>query len=124
MDIYVDAKYYKDTFKGDLIPDDVIERWLEDASADIDSLTYNRIKRVGFENLTEHQKNIIQKSVCMHADFSYQYGDWLDSPISSYSAGTTSVSIKDMNIAGQNGIMTSKKVFTYLKQSALTQRLF
>lgn len=121
---YVDVNYYKGTHKGILIPDDVIEHRLKKASHDIDSLTYNRIKKVGFDELTEFQQNIIRESVCAHADFSYQYGDFLDSPIAGYSAGMTSVSFKDLNIDGQNGVATTKSIFSLLKQSGLTVRLF
>lgn len=121
--VYVDSDYYKGSFKGSIIPEDVLEQRLMLASHDIDSLTYNRINKVGFDNLTDFQQDLIKKSVCMHADFHYQYGDFLDSPITGYSAGMTSVSFEKLNVEGQNGVSTSKGVFSLLKQTGLTVRL-
>lgn len=120
---YADATYYKDTYLGTMVPEDQRDKALKDASRDIDSLTYNRITAVGFNNLTEFQKNIIKEVTCLHADFKSQYGDFLDSPISGYGAGSTSVSFKPTGIAGQNGISTSKQVYAMLRQTGLMTRL-
>lgn len=120
---YVDATYYKDIYLGTIIPVDQRDKALKDASRDIDSLTYNRITSTGFNNLTDFQKNIIKEVTCLHADFKSQYGDFLDSPISGYGAGSTSVSLKSTGIAGQNGISTSKQVYAMLKQTGLMTRL-
>ena len=120
---YADATYYKDIYLGTLIPDDHRDKALKDASRDIDSLTYNRITSAGFNNLTDFQKNIIKEVTCLHADFIHQYGDFLDSPISGYGAGSTSVSLKASSVAGQNGISTSKQVYAMLRQTGLMTRL-
>ncbi len=121
---YVDQSYYKDTYHGVLIPDDVLEQRLKQASQDIDSLTYNRINLSEFDSLSVFQKVTIKEAICVHADFYYQYGSLFDSPISSYSAGGTSVSFREMNVSGQNGVVTSKRAFNLLKQTGLTVRLF
>lgn len=121
---YADKTFYKDTFKGTTLPDDVIEQQLEFASYDIDSLTYNRITKKGFNSLTEFQQDKIKIANCMQAEFLYTYGDLLDSPISGYGAGSTSVSFDKEKISGQNGITTSKRTFGILKQTGLTVRLF
>ena len=55
---YVDTAYYSGTYLGTLIPLRQRAKALKDASRDIDSLTYNRITAIGFDNLTEFQKNI------------------------------------------------------------------
>jgi len=120
---YADAQYYQDTYLGTLIPDGHRDKALKDASRDIDSLTYNRITSVGFNNLTDFQKSIIKEVTCLHADFKYQYGDYLDSPISGYGAGSTSVSFKSTGGAGQNGVSTSKQVYAILRQTGLMMRL-
>ena len=121
---YVDASFYKDTFKGTLIPDDVLEHRLMMASHDIDSLTYNRIVKKGIDNLTPFQKEMVKKSICLHAEFLHQYGEFIESPISGYSAGTTSVTFKQGSIAGQDGVATSAKVFKLLSQTGLTVGAF
>lgn len=119
---YVDAQYYKDNSKG-MIPDDVLEQRLIMASHEIDSLTYNRINKLGFENLTTFQKEIVKKSVCAHADFLYEYGDFLNLPLSGYSAGMTSVSFSSTAVVEQNGITTTNGVQSILKQTGLIVRL-
>lgn len=121
---YVDVEYYKETFKGTSIPDDVLKQRLELASHDIDSLTYNRIVKKEFKNLTTFQQKIVQTAVCLHAEFLHSYGDFIESPLAGYSAGTTSVSFKSDNTFNQNGTVTSQRVANILKQSGLMVRAF
>nr|DAP54433.1 MAG TPA: Head Tail Connector Protein [Caudoviricetes sp.] len=116
---YVDSTYYKETFKGTIIPDEGIENKLERASDQIDTLTYNRINASGFNNLTEFQKDKVRKAICIHAEFIEQYGSYIDMPLSSFSAGSTSVSFNANKI---NGITTTQEVINYLKQTGLTCR--
>lgn len=121
---YADVTYYAQTYKGTMIPEAEREKLLNIASMDIDSLTYNRIGgAVGLALLSPFQQSIVKESVCLHAEFIYQYGEFLDSPISGYSAGSTSVSLKG-SIAGQNGVSTSRMVYRILKQTGLMTRLF
>lgn len=119
---YADKNYYTDTYKGKLIGDEDLEQALEEASDQIDLLTYNRIVGRGFENLTAYQQNQVQKAVCTHADFVEQYGAYINAPLSGYSAGSISVSFNTDAIAIQNGVKTSKEVFGYLQQTGLTSR--
>ena len=121
---YADVTYYAQTYKGTMIPETEREKYLNIASMDIDSLTYNRIGgEAGLALLSPFQQSIVKESVCLHAEFIYQYGEFLDSPISGYSAGSTSVSLKG-SIAGQNGVSTSRMVYRILKQTGLMTRLF
>jgi hypothetical protein len=114
---YVDSEYYKNTYKGILIPDNEISNRLETASDSIDDLTYNRITAIGFENLTSFQQDKIKKAVCIQADFLYQYGDYMNLPVDSYTAGSLTLSL------GNNGIKTPGSVANYLRQSGLTCRI-
>jgi hypothetical protein len=123
MTPYADATFYNDTFKGTTIPNDVLEQRLRDASFDVDSMTYNRITRRGFENLTDFQQERVKMVVCMHADFTHTYGEMLDSPLSGYGAGSTSVSFDRTKVSGQNGIATPIRAFELLKQTGLTVRI-
>ena len=115
---YVDNNYYTNTFKGDILTEDV-DKKLERASDQIDSLTFNRIIGIGFDNLTKFQKDKVQKAVCIHAEFIEQYGNYIDMPLSGFSAGSTSVSF---NAEKVNGITTTQEVLNYLKQTGLTCR--
>ena len=84
MNMYVDKKYYQNTYKGDVIPEDKFEEKIKEASMHIDTLTYNRIVRKKFDNLTEFQQSIIREVVCKLADFEYENADILKTPLSSY----------------------------------------
>lgn len=116
---YVDSTYYKDIFGGTILPDVSINQSLERASDQINTLTYNRIVGKGFNNLTEFQQDKIKKAVCIHAEFVEQYGDYIDMPLSGFSAGSTSVSFNANKV---NGITTTQEVLNYLKQTGLTCR--
>lgn len=116
---YVDSTYYKETFKGTIIPAESIENKLDRASDQIDTLTYNRINAKGFNNLTSFQQDKVKKAVCIHAEFIEQYGAYIDMPLSGFSAGSTSVSFNANKV---NGITTTQEVLNYLKQTGLTCR--
>lgn len=116
--IYVDSTYYKDTYKGTLIPDSQLDNKLELASDNIDSLTYNNIVAAGFDTLTQFQQDKVKKAVCFQADFLYQYGDYINLPVNSFSAGSIS-----LNLGNGSNISVPREVIHYLKQTGLTNRV-
>ena len=99
MTLYVNKEYYSNTFKGKTIPDEDIERYLELAQEKIDSITYNRIVAIGFDNLTEFQKEKISKAICYQAEYIFKngYNDEDNRDISSYSVLDISVSVDNSN---------------------------
>lgn len=113
---YVDESYYS-TFSG-LITEGLNNK-LEKATDQIDSLTYNRIVGIGFDNITEFQKDKVRKAICIHADFIEKYGEYIDMPLSGFSAGSISVNFNAQKI---NGVTTTQEVVNYLKQTGLTCR--
>lgn len=116
---YVDKLYYRDSFGGTILLSECIEQRLERASVQIDTLTYNRINGKCFDNLTEFQKDRIKKAVCIHAEFIDQYGDYINMPLSGFSAGSISVNFNAQKV---NGITTTQEVLNYLNQTGLTCR--
>lgn len=117
---YVDYEYYKTTFKGEL-DEETVTKLLDEASDQIDRLTYGRIRWIGFENLTEYQQEMIKKAVCYQVEFIYNYGEYLNIPIDSYSAGGISLSINKEDI-GPGGVVADRKALDYLYQTDLTSR--
>ena len=99
MTLYVNKEYYSNTFKGKTIPDEDIEKYLELAQEKIDSITYNRIVAIGFDKLTEFQKEKISKAICYQAEYIFQngYNDENNRDISSYSVLDISVSVDNSN---------------------------
>lgn len=112
---YVDSDYYKNTYKGNIIPDDELDNKLDLASDDINSLTYNRIIGIGFDNLTPFQQDKIKKAVCIQADFLYEYEDYINLPVNSYTAGSL-----NLNFGSSKGVKMPDSVIHYLKQTGLT----
>ncbi len=123
MSIYADITYYKKEYKGQILPENEIEKSLKEASMHIDTLTYNRIVGKGFENLTKFQQDIIKEVVCKLADFEYENADLLKSPLNSYSINGVSASFSaSWNIEIQNGVAIPKDYYSLLSQTGLTCR--
>lgn len=95
MTLYINKEYYSNAFKGKTIPDEDIEKYLELAQEKIDSITYNRIVAIGFDNLTEFQREKISKAICYQAEYIFKngYNDEDNRDISSYSVLDISVSV-------------------------------
>lgn len=117
---YVDYDYYKNIFGGSL---DLTKanRLLKESSDDIDKLTYGRIRKRGFDNLTEFQQDRIKKAICYQAEFNNKYGEYLNMPISGFSAGEISMNFKEENKTAV-GIIADKRTIDYLSQTGLTVR--
>src|SRR5690625_1550880 len=117
---YVDYEYYSNVYKGSL-DENTAKKVLDEASDQVDRLTYGRIRKKGFENLTEYQQEMIKKAVCYQAEFLANYGDDLSSPSSGFSIGDVSLSFgKEKQDPG--GIIADKKTLVYLAQTGLSTR--
>ena len=103
---YVDYEYYKNTYKGDL-DEETATKLLEESSDQIDRLTYGRIRKKGFDNLTEYQQELIQRAVCYQSDFIANYGDYLSTPLNGFSIGDVSLNFSKDN-QGAGGIVADK----------------
>ena len=94
---YCDAEYYKDTYGGQAIPDDDLEKALADASRAIDNATMYRIGELDdWPAFTQAQ---VKLATCAQAEFTHQYGEmdeFLNS-VGSYSIGDVSVSAGKAN---------------------------
>lgn len=95
---------------------------LERASDQVDGLCFGRIRRRGFEKLTEFQQANIKKAVCLHAAFLHAYGDAVESPLASYGINGVSMAFDAARVAGQGGVTTSKEVYGLLLQTGLAHR--
>ncbi len=104
------------------IPADQLESRLQRACRDIDSLTFNRIVKAGFGNLTEFQQKIIREAVQLHADFCYDNAELIDSTLASYAINGVSMSFDKSKIVTENGVTTSNEVYGLLMQTGLCYR--
>ena len=119
-----DIEYYKTTYKGKLDDADV-EQALQKASRHIDTLTYNRIVAIGFENLTEYQQGIIKECSCLMADWETENADYINSLLSSYSLNGASMTFNgnSANAFVTNGIAVSREIYSHLQKSGLCCRV-
>lgn len=114
---YANEDFYND-YSGKITEN--ISGKLERASDQVDSMTFNRIVGTGFSNLPEFQQDKIKKAVCLHVDFVEEYGDYLNNPLSAFSAGSISVTLNRDVVKNINGVTTSNEVYNLLKQTGLT----
>lgn len=120
MVAYADITYYKDTYKGSAIPDEVLEGALRQASRHIDSLTYNRIVGRGFDKLTMFQQDIIKEVCCTLADFEYENEEMLNSVLQSYAINGVSMTFGEgWNLVCQNGVAMKRDTYELLSQAGL-----
>lgn len=87
--------------EDDILQTSEIEDNLRLASVKIDEMTFNRINSVGFENLTEFQRNCIVRATCYQARYIAENG-YDETEVSSYTIGKLSVS------TGQSSTPASK----------------
>lgn len=103
---------------------DDLENALRVASRHIDTLTFNRIVAIGFENLTEFQQDIVREVVCKQAWFEYENADEIASLLKGYSINGVSVDYGDtMGIVTLDGVTISRGNYSILEQTGLCCRL-
>ena len=91
---YVTAEWYKNTYQGNSIPDDILQGVLDKASMDVDIITRMKIKRLGgFSQLSEFEQLQVQLAVCCQAEYLHLKSS-MDG-VSSYSIGDISVSMEE-----------------------------
>lgn len=122
---YVDKAYYTDIFKGNEIDDSNIDKSLRKASRHIDTLTFNRIKSLGFEKLTDFQKDIIKEVTCELAEFEYENAELIENVLSSYSINGVSMNFGgSWNVQLIKGVAIPTELHETLKQTGLCSLSF
>ena len=121
--MYASVEYYKTTYKGNL-EDESIDKALQHASRHIDTLTYNRIVAIGFDNLTEYQQGIIKECACLMADWETENKDYINSMLSSYSLNGASMSFSGNSASAvvTNGVAVSRDIYSHLQKCGLCTR--
>ena len=123
--MYAGIEYYKNTYKGNLEDADA-EKALEKASRHIDTLTYNRIVAIGFDNLTEFQQGIIKECECLMADWETENTDYINNMLSSYSLNGASMSFTGQSASATvvSGVAVSREIYSNLQKCGLCTRSF
>lgn len=122
MPAYATPDDYARYCPGGLLSEGQLSIGLERASSQIDALCYGRIRRAGFENLTEYQQDCIRQATCLHAEFLTNYADALESPLQSYGINGVSMTFDADRVRQQGGVTTSGEVYSLLLQTGLAHR--
>lgn len=122
--MYADKEYYENVYGGTLIDEEQIEKQLTTAGRQIDTLTYCRIRGMGFENLTEFQKDQIRHVNCLLADFIYENKDELESMLSSYGINGVSMTFSNgINVTKVQNIIIRTDIYAELVKTGLCCRV-
>ncbi len=95
---------------------------LDRASAQVDVLTFQRIRAVGFEALTEMQQDLVKAATARQAAFLTDYGDMADTPLASYGIGDVSMAWDGAKVVQQSGVTAPAEVLALLRQTDLCCR--
>lgn len=121
---YVSEEYYREQYRGNLIPEERLSRALLLASRHVDTLTYNRISGCGFDRLSEFQQEIIREVICIQADFEYENEDLIGTALTGYSLNGASVQLgQSWNVFMGMGVAMQKDAYALLSQTGLCCRL-
>lgn len=124
--MYVDIDYYIANRKSSEPDEDCIKdirELLDLAEMKVDEVTFNRIRGIGFDNLTEFQKDKVRKAVCVQADYIQEYGGYTDGEpqIESYSVLDISVSVSNKQTDAERASMATL-AYKLLEQTGLMRR--
>ena len=121
--MYADAEYYKLVYGGDAIPEVELQKQLNKAGRQIDTLTFCRIRGAGFEKLTEFQQDQIKYVECLLADFLSENEDELETMLASYNINGVSMSFgTGANVVKMQGVILRTDIYAELKKTGLCSR--
>ena len=115
--IYATSQDYLNYYTA--VPDD-FSRLVQKASRDIDTLTYCRINGIGWENLTDFQREAVTEACCDIVQFMDENRELLCTPLSSYSINGVSMQFKfNPTVFVQNGIIMRQSTYSRLVSTGL-----
>ena len=119
--MYLSIDEYKEA-SGKISDEKTLNKFLKQGERYIDILTFNRIRKLGFENCSDFEKEIIKEVQCELIDFHYINKDYVDSYLSSYSLNGVSVSFGDTNanISTINGVVIPNSTYQKLNMTRFT----
>lgn len=117
---YADYTYYAETYGG-TAPEVEVTPLLERASEDIDAVTFCRINAVGWDRLTQFQRDRVQLACCRQADFLVENADAVMSAMSSYAINGVSMTFGNSALYQvTQGTAMANAAMSLLRQTGLT----
>lgn len=120
--MYVDFATYQSM--GGTLPESEITPRLVEASGMIDALTFNRIVALGWDRLTEFQREKVTAACVRQAEFLVENADAVQSALTEYSIN--GVTMKFGNAALyelRGGMPVENMAWSLLKQTGLTSHM-
>lgn len=120
---YVSYTYYRDTYGGVLLTDENADRYLKQASRQVNTICRGRIEEVGFDSLSPFRKSSIQDVICRQAEFLYQNESMLETYLSSYAINGVSMQFgQAWNLHVEGGIAIPEELYQTLLRTGLCYR--
>lgn len=123
MNQYVNTEYYINSFGGTKIETEHVNEYLKLAQEKIDEVTLNRIVGIGFNNLTDFQKECISKAICYQAEYYFANGTSSLSNVSSYSVLDISINVDTTNKTEAQKKDMDEFAYMNVKKSGLSSGL-
>ncbi len=120
--MYVTPEDYAARSLTGSIPAEALSAALARAEREIDSLTFTRIRAIGWDRLTAYQQDCITQAVVEQADFVAEYGEALSNPLAAYSISGVSMQWDRSQFVCRSGVYTSAGIHAILLQSGLAGR--
>lgn len=115
--VYATSQDYLNYYTA--VPDD-FDRLAAKASRNIDTLTRCRINGIGWERLTELQRNAVTEVCCDMVQFMDENRELLDTPLSSYSINGVSMQFSfNPTVFVQGGIIMRQSTYGRLVTTGL-----
>lgn len=118
MTLYAQTSEYQEVYSD--IDAKEAEKYLELASITVNLATLTRIERIGFQNLTTLQQELIKKATIEGAHYFKENAIFECEELESYSI--TDISAKEKETIA-SALNLPKVAFMYLKRTGLTSRI-
>ena len=110
---------------GNTLTAENADKVLKKVSRQVDILTYGRINEIGWNNLTDFQRDIIGEFIVNVADFVYENEDLLNNILSSYSINGVSMDFSgNWNLTIKDGVAVKTEDYKLLEMTGLTYQGF
>ena len=119
--MYLAYDEYKDA-GGNLLTEKDANKYIQYATDAIDALTFNRIVRIGVDNLTEFQKDKVKRCAFWIAEFFCENEDLVKSYVQSYSINGVTASIGGDNLHCESGVVVPSVAYSILAQTGLCHK--
>lgn len=115
--VYATSQDYLNYYTA--VPDE-FDRLVQKVSRDIDTLTHYRINGIGWENLTDFQRETITEVCCDIVQFTDENSELLDVPLSSYSVNGVSMQFKfNPTVYCSGGVIMRQSTYSRLVSTGL-----